>query len=138
MRTIELIPDAIAAADRAAAGAQPVFMLNLLRYRERADYGDRPGLAACSGRDAYHQRYIPAFVALATPGIQVFWVGTALAHLVAPPDERWHEIAIVQYPSFAVFRQLVDGPGYASEAAHHRLAALEDWRLIAMSPLVLG
>ncbi|PWG73265.1 DUF1330 domain-containing protein, partial [Enterococcus hirae] len=34
----------------------PVHMLNMLRFREQADYGDRDDIASCSGREAY-QRY---------------------------------------------------------------------------------
>ena len=132
MRTTEIDPASLLAAARGIAEHQPVFMLNLLRYRERADYGDRTDLAPCSGRTAYLERYVPAFRTLAPDGTRVVWLGAAVAGVVAPSDELWHDVGIVEYPSFTAFRDLVTGPRYASAAAPHRRAALEDWRLIAM------
>jgi hypothetical protein len=137
MPTTDIIPDSLVAAASAIPAGQPIFMLNLLRYRDRAAYDTGRDAAPCSGREAYHQRYAPAFRQLATPDIKVFWLGTAVAHMVAPPDEHWHEVAIIEYPSFAAFRQVVDSPQYRSDARPHRLAALADWRLIAMSRLEL-
>lgn len=121
------------AAAAAIPAGTPIVMLNLLRYHPQADYGNTtPDLGPCSGRQAYHERYVPAFGQL-TEGqaIQPVWVGSALARLVGPPEEQWDEIALVEYPSFEAFRELVESPAYQTQAAPHRLAALADWRLIA-------
>ena len=133
MQITELFAGAIQAAGAAIPAGTPVVMLNLLRYHPQANYGDTvPGLAPCSGSEAYHQRYVPAFGELAQgQGIQPVWVGRALARLVGPAGEQWDEIALVEYPSFEAFRQLVESPAYHAQAAPHRLAALADWRLIA-------
>ena len=137
MRTIDFNPQDILAAAGAIPPDAPVFMLNLLRYRERADYGDRAGVAPCSGREAYHQRYRPAFGRVAEgAGVKVAWLGGVLARLVGPADESWDDMAIVEYPDFAAFRRVVESPRYQAEAAYHRLAALENWRLIATAKLV--
>jgi uncharacterized protein (DUF1330 family) len=135
MRTTEIDFESLRATARDIAADQPVFMLNLVRYRERADYGGRAGLEPCTGRTAYHERYVPVWRALAPAGAQLVWFGAVLGHLVAPADERWHDAAIVQYPSISAFRQLVESPRYAAEAAHHRRAALEDWRLVALAKM---
>lgn len=137
MRTTEIDFESLRAAAGDLPPHQPVFMLNLVRYRERADYGDRAGVEPCDGRTAYHQRYIPVWRVLAPASAQLVWFGAALGHLVAPSDERWHDVGIVKYPSIAVFQQLVDSPRYAAEAAHHRRAALEDWRLLVLSKVEL-
>jgi hypothetical protein len=67
-------------------------MLNLLRYKEQADYGDPTDAAPCSEREAYFQRYLPAFNKIASSegveGIKVFYVGALAACLVAPSDEK--------------------------------------------------
>lgn len=60
-----------------------------------------------------------------------------LARLVAPPDEQWDDIAIVEYPNFAAFRRVVESSDYKTEATPHRKAALEDWRLIATTRMEL-
>ncbi len=113
----------------------PIVMLNLVRYKEHADYGERTDVAPCSGREAYLQHYVPAFnqvtQAEGIAGIQVLYLGTVLARVVGSANEEWDEIALVEYPSFAAFRAVTESPKYKAEAAHHRKAALEDWRLIA-------
>jgi hypothetical protein len=38
------------------AGTGPITMVNHLRYKAQADYGDRKGLEPCSGRDCYWER----------------------------------------------------------------------------------
>lgn len=131
MRTVEMHSEDVVAAADAIPEDTPFFMLNLLRYKEQADYGDRTDVAPSSGREAYHQRYIPAFGQVAADGIQVSWFGTVLARVVGPTDERWDEIAIVEWPSFAAFWRVSESPEYKAEAAPHRMAALEDSRLIA-------
>lgn len=61
MRTIDISSEAILTAADVIPEDVPIFMLNLLRYKEHADYGERADTAPCSGREAYYQRYVPAF-----------------------------------------------------------------------------
>ena len=130
-RTTELAPQALLAAAAAIPADTPIYMVNLLRYREQAAYDDPATAAPCSGREAYFQRYVPAFAKVtAGEGITPFWVGNVLAQLVAPPGEHWDDVAIIEYPSFAVFQRLMENPAYHAEAEPHRRAALADWRLI--------
>lgn len=132
MPTTEMKPDTIQAAATIGAADQPIFMVNLLRYNEQATYGADANLPPCSGREAYFQRYVPAFGELAEgTGVRPVWVGHGFAGIVAPAEERWDDIAIVEYPSFAVFRALVESDVYRIKADPHRAAALADWRLIA-------
>ncbi len=143
MATVELTTSALDAAAAALAGKGAVHMINLVRYRERADYGGRSGYAPCSGREAYLQRYAPAFARVAghvVPGetFSVVLVANAWATLVAPAGEAWDDIAIVEYGSFDMLRRIVESPEYASDAAPHRLAALADWRFIATTKLQLA
>ena len=113
-------------------------MLNLLRYRVQADYGDRAGQAPCTGREAYLERYVAAFNQIeGAKETKVVWFGTALASVIAPTGEHWDDVVLVEYPSFAAFRKIVEHPDYKSLAEHHRTAALEDSRLIAMSQTYL-
>ena len=137
-RTTELAPQALLAAAGAIAADTPIYMVNLLRYREQAEYGDQATAAPCTGREAYFQRYVPAFAKVtAGDGIKLFWVGQVLAPLVAPPGEHWDDVAIVEYPSFAVFQRMLESPAYHAEAEPHRRAALADWRLIPTAKLEL-
>ncbi len=113
----------------------PVVMLNLLRYKEQADYGDSAQFTQCSGMEAYLQRYVPAFNEVAAAegvsGIQVNYIGAVVACIVCPEEERWDIIAQVEYPNFEAFIKVTQSPKYKADADPHRRAALDDWRLIA-------
>ena len=143
MQTVKMDPAAVAAAAGAVPEGVPIVMLNMLRFRGQADYGDRTGVAPCSGREAYFQRYAPALRGLIEreeiTGVdsRVVWVGSVHAAVIAPADEQWDAIALVEYPSFAAFRRLTEHPKYLAEASFHRTAALEDSRLIATTQVVL-
>ena len=135
MPTTEMNAAAIDAAASALSSTDgPLFMLNLLRYNDQAAYPDDADFAPCPGREAYFDRYVPAFGKLAEgTGVKPFWIGKALAGIVAAADEHWDDVAIVEYPTFAAFRALVESDAYRTEADPHRAAALADWRLIATS-----
>jgi hypothetical protein len=134
MATTLILPNAIAAAAESGASGQPIFMLSLLRYNERAEYNDGSTLPACSGREAYFGRYVPAFGALSEGSvITPFRISNVVAGIIVPADEQWDDVAIMEYPNFPAFRALVESDAYKAKAAPHRVAALADWRLIASS-----
>ncbi len=143
MQTTELNPRNLLSALPAIPEDTPIVMLNLLRYREQANYGDLREFGSRSGREAYFQGYVPAFGAIAarsenTKSVRPIFLGAVLAGLVGPADERWDDVALVEYPNIAAFRSVVESPEYARDAAPHRKAALENWRLIAMLKQPLG
>jgi hypothetical protein len=133
MKTNEISLDALDAAARVLPSDRPVFMLNLLRYRETATYQGRPEEKPCTGREAYHERYIPAFRRLAAGlPIKRLFFGSVFAKLVGPANAQWDDAAINEYADFATFRAVVDSEGYRREADHHRRAALDDFRLFVL------
>ena len=106
-----------------------VVMINLLRYRDHAEYPVRSDATPCSGRDAY-QRY--AAVAVSTVeqvGGRILWMGSVKSAVIAPPDETWDDAVLVQYPSRQAFVEMVSRADYQA-AAVHRKAALADSRLL--------
>lgn len=138
MLTVEMHPENIRAAAEAIPHDVPIVMLNLVRYKERADYGDRADVAPCSGREAYLQNYVAAFSRIeGAEDAKVFWFGGVLANVVAPAEERWDDMVLVEYPSFAAFLKIVENPKYKTDAEYHRTAALEDSRLIATTKTAL-
>lgn len=134
MHLTEMTSEGINRAAASIPAGQPIVMLNLLRYRQQAEYANQQ-IEPLSGHEAYHQRYVPAFgkLASAIPGIQVLFLGAVQAGIVIGPEEIWDEVALVEYPSLEAFRSIVESQDYHAEADPHRKAALEDWRLIAMS-----
>jgi hypothetical protein len=106
-------------------------MVNMVRYREQAEYGGHSELPPCSGREAYFQRYAPAFNKVAEgEDYGLFWVGNVRDVLVGAPGETWDDIVIVRYVSFAALQRILTSSAYESQAAPHRRAALMDWRFI--------
>lgn len=111
---------------------RPVIMLNLVRFREVADYSAHPDHAPetpISGAEAY-QRY--------SAGVQAALeeIGGSLEHFrlcaptfIGPEDEQWDAMLTVRYPSPAAFRTMITNPVYL-ESAVHRSAAVVDARLI--------
>lgn len=128
---VQLNVDELQAAVARVAADSPIVMVNLLRYRARADYGGRHDIAPCSGREAYYQRYsVPTFEVIRRLGGRVFWFGNVQVPLFAPADEKWDDVLLVEYPSFATVLTLVADPEYQANV-FHRTAALLDTRVMA-------
>ena len=110
---------------------EPVYMLNLLRYRERAESGH--GVDGLSGREAY-EVYGRKFAELNPRfGGQPIWMGRA--HNTVIGDEPWDIIILVHYPSRRAFMEMVSDPAYLA-IAPIRAAALADSRLIESSQIL--
>jgi len=123
--------DVLEEAAKHMAADEPVYMVNMVRYRDRAEYEDGTQAPACSGREAYFQRYAPAFRKVAgDEDYGLFWIGNVRALLVAADGEGWDDVVIVRYASFATLRRILESAAYEREAAPHRRAALRDWRFM--------
>lgn len=108
----------------------PVVMLNLLRFKERAD-GIDEGL---SGREAY-ERYAEATAPfLARVGGRLLLAADAKLMVIGPEALEWDMALMVEYPSREKFLEMATDAGYL-QAHEHRSAALADSRLIACSAL---
>lgn len=103
---------------------QPVTMLNLLKYKARADTGEG------SGEDAYAKYGATAVAMVEERGGKVLWAGRADQILIGDPDEDWDQVVLVQYPSRAAFLDMVSQPDYL-KAHEHRESGLERTVLVA-------
>jgi uncharacterized protein (DUF1330 family) len=129
MASIDPSPEQLAHFLERADAAGPIVMLNLLRYRERAEYPPGTDASACSGREAYARYATVALVKVAAVGGRFLWMGSASASLIGPDTEAWDDVALVEYPSRQAFLQMVAMADYQA-AVVHRSAALMDSRLI--------
>lgn len=109
---------------------EPVVMINLLRYRDQADYGGHAGNEPCTGGEAYRRYMNKALPFVQGVGGAVVWLGSPRAVLIGPPGERWDNAFLVQYPSKEAFLDMIGNPDYQAITIH-RTAALQDSRLIA-------
>lgn len=120
--------------ERAAAG--PVEMLNLLRFREVADYSRSPQLRPdepISGAEAYAEYSRHTMPRLDAVGAEVVWMGRGAGPLIGPPGERWDLALLVRYPSVEAFLSMTSDDQYVATVGH-RTAALEDSRLFPLQP----
>jgi uncharacterized protein (DUF1330 family) len=114
--------------------AGPIHMLNLVRLRDRAAYGDGRTATGAEAYAAYGRESGPVFTRV---GGRIAWVGGFELMLIGPSHERWDHCFIAEYPSVAAFVEMIRDPVYR-EAVKHRQAAVEDSRLIRLKPLVPG
>jgi uncharacterized protein (DUF1330 family) len=122
----------------------PVVMLNLNRYRERAEYeGDPPGGESpdVSGREAYLRYGAVASSVLERVGGRILWHTDASGTVIGGDSEVYDEVIAVWYPSVAAFAALATDPDTLAARAH-RLAALERATLIrcvsGAEPVLVG
>ena len=71
---------------------KPIVMINLLRFRERAEYPPDADFAPCSGAE------------------------------IGPAEESWDEALLVEYPSRSAFATMVSDPDYQAAAVHRTAA----------------
>ena len=115
----------------------PVTMLNLLRFRETADYSHAPHLAPDSpitGAEAYRLYMAATRPMIERSGARVSFIGKPVGTIIGPPDEAWDFMLLVEYPSVDSFLAHT-GSSDTRETIHHRQAALADSRLI---PVITG
>lgn len=109
----------------------PVYIVNLLRYKEYADYGNAVGSGPCSGREIYYHRYVRAFKKItAAEQVTLFFLGRVQAGWMAPEGEQWDEVIIMQYPDLSSFHRIMESAEYLAVAKPHLDAALDDCRIM--------
>ena len=115
----------------------PVTMLNLLRFRETANYSGHPDLAPpnpISGRLAY-DRYIEHTLPFLTDaGGSVLYSGDGGHLLIGPEEQRWDMAFLVRHASVEAFLAMASNEDYLAGIGH-RIAALEDSRLLPLEDL---
>ena len=75
----------------AMPAGEPVYMLNMLRFRDQADYGDKADAADCTGREAYARYGAGIFEILRKVGGRPVWQGDGQLTFIAPEGEVWDE-----------------------------------------------
>lgn len=114
--------------------AGEVVMLNLLRFRDVADYSANPELMPSrpiSGAEAY-QKYIDHTLPfLKESGGELLFLGKGGRYLIGPREERWDLVMLVRQKSLSDFIAFASHQGYLAGMGH-RTAALEDSRLLAL------
>lgn len=114
---------------------EPIHMLNLLRYRDHAQYPDGHDHAGkdWSGRRAYQEYGKTSGPIFARVGGSIIWRGVFQTMVTGPDDMRWDDGFIAQYPHSGAFFEMIKDPDY-QKAVINRTAALADSRLVRFKP----
>ncbi|MCA3696054.1 DUF1330 domain-containing protein [Aquidulcibacter sp.] len=110
---------------------EPIWMLNLVRYRPLAIYpADHPDAnLGRTGEEAYQEYGRTSDPIFSRLGGKVVWRGTMQVMLTGPESEAWDTIFIANYPSAGAFLAMVTDADYR-EAVKHRQAAVLTSRLV--------
>ena len=130
MASINSIPGSIHKLSESLDDAKPVVMVNLMRFREHADYADG---VECTGKQAYRTYSKHTLPLVKGVGGEVVYFGDVKGVLIAPESEQWDQVLLVKYPNFSAFVSMIKSDAYG-KIVHHRTAALSDSRLIATQP----
>jgi hypothetical protein len=112
----------------------PVVMLNLLRFRDLADYSASPALAPpapISGAEAFRRYIDHTLPHLLASGGELRFLGTGGAWFIGPDAERWDMAMLVRQHSLESFMAFAANEAYL-EGIGHRTAAIEDSRLLPL------
>ena len=109
----------------------PIYMLNLLKFREKAAYADGRA-TTLSGEEAYaiYGRAVSRMVLEA--GGKLVFSGRVEGTMVGVVEDSWDSVAVMMYPSLAVMGQMTSSAAYA-EIHVHRDAGLAGQILIKTS-----
>ena len=107
-------------------GGRPVVMLNLLRFKARADAPDE----GVSGEEAY-RRYAEAMRPFVeSRGGRFLWIGRIDSQVIGTGGDEFHMIGLVEYPSREAFVAIATDP-HVQEIGVHRAAGLDGQWLLA-------
>lgn len=115
-----------------------IIMLNLLRFREIADYSATPELTPdtpISGAAAFQLYIEHTLPYLQESGGDLLFLGAGGPFLIGPESERWDMAMLVRQTSVESFIAFASHEAYLGGLGH-RTAALEDSRLLPLTQVV--
>lgn len=105
-----------------AAEDGPFVMVNLLKFREKAEYEDGSD-NHLSGREAYARYGAVVTGLIEALGGRIRYSGAVTGLLLGEVEDLWDAVALAEYPSLAAFQAMAVSPEmHAIE--HHRKAGL--------------
>ncbi len=119
----QVLPD-MARAMEFFGGAEdgPFVMVNLLKFKQRAEYADGTD-SHLTGEQAYMRYGDEVRKLVESLGGCVRYSGAVTGLMIGEVEELWDAVALAEYPTLAAFRNMAMSPAmHAIE--HHRKAGL--------------
>jgi hypothetical protein len=108
----------------------PVWMVNLMKYREVADYGDSKG-PAVTGREA-DDTYTPR-ESLKAIGAEIVFAADVDTQLLGD-SPKWDRVGIVKYPTRRSFVEMQSRPDFVAKHKH-KDAGMEQTIVMGCQPM---
>ena len=100
----------------------PFVMVNLLKFKPRAEYADGSD-ADLTGQEAYARYAAEVSKLISGLGGAIRFAGSVTGLMIGEVEELWDMVALAEYPSLAAFQAMATSPAmHAIE--HHRTAGL--------------
>ena len=114
---------------------EPIHMLNLLLYRDEAEYpeGHEHAGKGWSGQRAYQEYGKTSGPIFRRVGGSIVWRGAFQTVVTGPEAMRWNDGFVAQYPNSGAFFEMIKDADY-QKAVVNRTAALADSRLVRFTP----
>ena len=109
-----------------------VVMLNLLKFKPKADYSGLEHLKPepeITGEEAYQLYMRSTLPELEKAGSRIIFYGKCGDFVIGPQQEKWDALLLVEHGSVSKFIAFAQNESYLRTAGH-RTAALEDSRLL--------
>ena len=117
-----LRPNPIQLAEFALGDDDPILMVNLLKFKDKAEYED--GRATnLTGREAYEIYVTETREHLANVGAELILGGEVNGLLLGDVEELWDAFGVARYPSRKAMIAMARNPAYI-ESEKHRAAGL--------------
>ena len=117
-----LRPNPIQLAEFALGDDDPILMVNLLKFKDKAEYED--GRATnLTGREAYEIFVTETREHLANVGAELILGGEVSGLLLGEVEELWDAFGVARYPSRKAMITMARNPAYL-ESEKHRAAGL--------------
>ena len=97
--------------------AGPIFMVNLLKFKERAEYGDGRE-TPLSGREAYALYAAEVAKVITKVGGKLIFGANVERLMLGEVEELWDQVAIAMYPSRAAMFEMIQLPEYTAISVH--------------------
>ena len=111
----------------------PFVMVNLLKFKVRAEYADGAD-AHLTGREAYARYGAEVAKLVKALGGRIHYSGEVTGLMIGEVEDLWDMVALAEYPSLAVFREMAMSPEMQA-IEHHRKAGLAGQLNIKTKPL---
>ena len=102
---------------------KPIFMVNLLKFKEKAVYPDKRE-TDLTGEQAYAIYGQEIGKQLEKVGAKTIFSGKVSRLMLGEVEDLWDQVAIARYPNRKAMLDMISDPEYI-KSAQHRVAGLE-------------